>query len=175
MRQTTTDGYVFLQLLIQQVHHLLAIKTVATMDITRYSSYNDVYRYAKEIVIFVKTHALYMRIYTPAESTHFFLTHLDNTKFDTAVHLCQSAIHGATTIDPEYLVPAVAGTIKQLRSQQSRTTPTAEQHRIMCVQDSGEELCLAPLSEEDFSVDQGQLTIDEDGESPFVRSFHQDH
>ena len=72
--QTMTDGYVFLQLLIQQLHPLLTIKTVATMDIPRYSSYNDLYRYAKEIVIFIKTHALHMRIYTPAEVTQFFST-----------------------------------------------------------------------------------------------------
>ena len=83
--QTTDDVYVFLQLLIQQVHPLLAIKTVATMDIPRDISYNDLYRYAKEIVIFVKTHALHMHIYTPVKTTQFFLTHLDNTKLDTAV------------------------------------------------------------------------------------------
>ena len=70
--QTTADGYVFLQLLIQQVHPLLAIKIVSTMDIPRYSSYNDLYRYAKEIMIFIKTHALHIRIYTPAETTMFF-------------------------------------------------------------------------------------------------------
>ena len=54
------------------------------MDIPKYSSYNDLYRYAKEIVIFIKTNALHMHIYTPAETTIFF-THLDNTKFDAAV------------------------------------------------------------------------------------------
>jgi len=64
--QMTTDGYVLLQLLIQQAYPLLTIKTVATMDIPRYSSYNELYRYAKEIVIFVKTHALHMRIYNLA-------------------------------------------------------------------------------------------------------------
>ena len=68
------------------------------MDIPRYSSYNDLYRYAKEIVIFIKIHVLHIRIYTPVETTHIFLTHLDNTKFDTAVQLCQSSIHGAITI-----------------------------------------------------------------------------
>jgi len=145
------------------------------MDIPRYSLYNDLYRYAKEIVIFVKTHTLHMRIYTPAETTQFFCTHLDNTKFDTAVQLCQSAIHSATTIKPEYLVPTIAGTLEQHRGQQSRTTPTTEQCRIICVHDSGEELCLAPLGEEDFNEAQGQLTIDEDGNSPFVRSFRPDH
>ena len=45
----------------------------------------------------------------------------------------------------------------------------------MCVHDSGEELCLAPLGEEDFSEDHGQLIVDEDGEPPFVRSFRLDH
>ena len=80
-------------------------------------------------------------------------------------------IHGAITIEPDYFVPAIAGTIEQLKSQQSQTIPNAEQRRIMCVHDSGEELCLVPLGEEDFSEDQGQLTVDEEGESPFVRSF----
>ena len=44
----------------------------------------------------------------------------------------------------------------------------------MCVHDSSEELCLAPLNEEDFSEDQDQLTVDEDGASPFICSFRPD-
>ena len=51
--ETTTDGYVFLHLLLQQVHPLLSINNSATMNIPKYSSYNNLYRYAKELVYFV--------------------------------------------------------------------------------------------------------------------------
>jgi len=57
--EITTDGYVFLQLLIQQVNPLLAVKTIATVDIPKYSSYNDLYRFSKEMVLYVKTHQLH--------------------------------------------------------------------------------------------------------------------
>ena len=56
--EITTDGFVFLQLLIQEVKPLLAIKTVITVDIPKYSSYNDLYRFSKEMILYVKTHQL---------------------------------------------------------------------------------------------------------------------
>ena len=44
-----TSGFEFLQLLIHQVHPLLAIKNIATVDIPKYSTYQYIYRYAREI------------------------------------------------------------------------------------------------------------------------------
>jgi len=114
--ETTTDEYVFLQLLLQQVHPLLSIKNSATMDIPTYSSYNDLYRYAKELIYFVKTHGLHQRYYTPEETTQMYLTHLNNPKFDDAVQLCQNAIYGSVIMSAEYLVPAISGTIDLLRT-----------------------------------------------------------
>ena len=82
---------------------------------------------------------------TPQRKQQFFLTHLDNTKFDTTVQLCQGEIHGAITIEPKYLVPAIAGTIEQVRSQQSQTMPMAEQHIIMCFMMMGKNCVWLPL------------------------------
>ena len=75
------------------------------MNIPKYSSYNDLYRYTKKLVYFVKTHGLDKCHYTPEETTQMYLTHLDNPKFDDAVQLCQKFIHGSTTLSAEYLVP----------------------------------------------------------------------
>jgi len=151
---------------------LLLIKNSATMDIPKYSSYNDLYRYAKELVYFVKTHGLHQQYFISEETTQMYLTHLDNPKFDDAVQLCQNAIHGSVTMSATYFVPAITGTIDQLRTQRSATVPpNASQYRIMALCDGNEEFCLAPYGEEDFSEDLSNLIVNEEGESPFIRSF----
>ena len=38
---TTTNSYIFIQLLIQQVHPLLEIKNIAIVEITKYSEFNN--------------------------------------------------------------------------------------------------------------------------------------
>ena len=51
---TTTDGYEVLQLLMNQVHPLLAVKDIATVDIPKYSTYCSLFQYAREINQYVK-------------------------------------------------------------------------------------------------------------------------
>ena len=46
---TTTNGYVFLQLLVNQVHPLLEVKNISTIDIPKFSKFNNLFRYAREI------------------------------------------------------------------------------------------------------------------------------
>lgn len=92
------------------------------------------------------------------------------------MQLCQNAIHGSTTLLAEYLVPEIADTIELLRSQRSTIVPpTANQCRIMALCDVKEDPCLAPYGEEDLSEDFCNLIINEEGESPFARSFRPDH
>ena len=55
---STTDGYEVLQLLMNQVHPPLVIKNIATVDIPKYSTYNSLFRYAREIKQYVKNHQL---------------------------------------------------------------------------------------------------------------------
>ena len=38
---TTTNGFEFLKLMLNQVHPLLAFKNIATVDIPKYSTYKD--------------------------------------------------------------------------------------------------------------------------------------
>ena len=46
---TETYGFDFLQLLLQKVHHLLAVQNIATVNIQKYSSFKNLFQYAKEI------------------------------------------------------------------------------------------------------------------------------
>ena len=62
--KTTTDGYAFLQVLLQQVHPLLMIETVAVCDIPKYSTFGNLFTYTKAIRGFVDNHALKNRLYT---------------------------------------------------------------------------------------------------------------
>ena len=82
---TTTDGYEVLQLLMNQFHPLLAIKNIATVDIPKYSSYRSLFRYAREIKQYVNNHAIKNRVFSERETTHIFLSHLDDPRYATAV------------------------------------------------------------------------------------------
>ena len=46
---STTDGYKFLQLMMQQKYLLLVVKNIAKVDIPKYSIYKSIYRYSREI------------------------------------------------------------------------------------------------------------------------------
>ena len=53
---STTDGYEVLQLLMNQVHPLLVVKNIATVDIPKYLTYNSLFRYTREVKQYVKNH-----------------------------------------------------------------------------------------------------------------------
>ena len=82
---TKIDGYVFLQLLVQQVHPILAITNIATIDIPKYSKYKNLFRYTREIVTYVENHGLKNRSYTDREVTNMFLSHLDNPDYSSVI------------------------------------------------------------------------------------------
>ena len=75
--QTTTDSYVFLQLLLQQVHPLLKIDTITVFDIPKYSTFRNLFEYAKAIHSYVSNHALKNRLFSDMETTQMFLLYLD--------------------------------------------------------------------------------------------------
>lgn len=131
---------------------------------------------------FVKSHGLHKRYYTPEETTHMFLTHLDNEKFDDAVQLAQNAIHSSSTIAVEHRVPAIVGIIEPLHAQRPARNHQSlqdsrrdSQCRIMSVQEDNWELSLAPHEDEDFSEALCLLIVGDEGEPPFVRSFRSDY
>ena len=129
---TTTNGFEFLQLVLQQSHPLLAIKNIATIDIPKYSTFKNLFRYAREIKTYVANHALRNRSFSEKETTHIFLSHIDDDRFKHAINKCEMAILHDTTVAPIYLVPAIAGTINQLAPGVSQDVPvpdTVQSHR----------------------------------------------
>ena len=173
MLATTTNGYEFLQLIIQQVHPLLAIKNIATIDIPKYSSFNNLFRYAREVKAYVNNHSLKQRSFSNKEVTHIFLSHLDDDKYSTAVKQCEMAILHALIIDDIYLVPAIAGTIDQLTPSPPATHvppgPPIHPHRRR--QDDR----IRQLTDycEDDAIDASSFDeyVDVQEEPPWIRSF----
>ena len=163
--QTTTDGYVFLQLLLQQVHPLLKIETIAVHDIPKYSTYGDLFEFAKAIHTYIANHALKNRMYSDMEMTHMFLSHLDDEHYSAAVKECKAALLLATTVDPIYQVPAIAGTIDQLQpaKQRSSRPPPTTTGQIRILEDY--------INDDSIPADEYSTAIDYTGENPYIRSF----
>ena len=115
MLQTTTDGYVFLQLLLQQVNPLLKIDTIYIHNILKYSTFKNLFEFAKAIHLYVANHALKNRIYSDIEITQMFFSHLDELHHYAAIKECKAALLLATTMNPVYQVPVIAGTIDQMQ------------------------------------------------------------
>ena len=119
----TTTGYTFLQLLIRQVHLLLSAYGIATVDIPKYSDYNNLYSYTKEIVAYVDSHDLKLRTFTDRETTVTCLSHLDNKWYTKTVKECEMALRLSTVVGNIYKVPAIVGTIYQLCPIPDLSTP----------------------------------------------------
>ena len=111
----TTDGFLFLDLLLQQSHPLLLIKSIATIDILKYSDFNDMYRYAREVALYVANLALEQRSFFIKETTLMLLSHLDNLRYKLAVKDYETEILHLPTIPVIYTIPEIVGTIDQLR------------------------------------------------------------
>jgi len=163
---STTDGYEVLQLLLNQVHPLLVVKNIATVDIPKYSTYNSLFRFAREVKQYVSNHKLKSRDFTEQEITQIFLSHLDHPRYATAIKQCENAILVSPQVDDIYRVPAIAGTIDQLAPTTTTTTTTHQQRNseIRAIQD---------YYEDDSSPDFADYchTVNASGESPFCRSF----
>ena len=168
---TTTDGYEVLQFLMNQCHPSLAVKNIATVDIPKYSTYNSLFRYAREIKQYVKNHKIQMRVFIEREITHIFLSHLDHPRYATAVKQREADILLSPNIDKIYLVPAIAGTIDQLAPGTTSTTHQQwDQHRE---RSDARVRALLDYYHDDESppFDDFCQPIDNVGESPFCRSF----
>ena len=168
---TTTDGYEFLQLLMNQQHPLLVVKNIATVDIPKYSTYKSLFRYAREIKQYVKNHKIKNRIYTEMEITQIFLSHLDDPQYASAVKDIEAALLLSTTVGSTYLVPAIAGTIDQLvPSASTGALPTKQINRI---RNNDQINAMLDYYYDDSSpnLDAYCHEVDVTGESPFCRSF----
>jgi len=126
----TTSGFEFLQLYLQQSHPLLAIKSIATIDIPKYLDLDDLYRYARHITLYVSNHALEQRSFSIKVTTLMFLSHLDDPRYKLTVKECEEAILHSPTIPTIYAVPAIAGTINQLHPASLPTDTTTNRARI---------------------------------------------
>ena len=168
---TTTDGYEFLQLLMNQQHPLLVVKNIATVDIPKYSTYKSLFRYAREIKQYVKNHNIRNRIYTEMEITQIFLSHLDEPQYASTVKDIEAALLLSTTVGSTYLVPAIAGTIDQLvPSAATGALATRPQNRT---RNNDQINAMLDYYHDDSSpnLDTYCHEIDVTGESPFCRSF----
>ena len=123
---TMTDGYEALQLLMNQTYPLLVFKNMGTIDIQKYSTYNNLFRYDKEIKQYFKNHKIQQRVFTEKETTHIFLSHLDHPHYAIAVKKYEADILLSPTVDKIYRVSAINGTIDQLEPD---TAPTTHQQR----------------------------------------------
>ena len=152
---------------MNQVHPLLVVKNIATIDIPKYSTYNSLFRYAREIKQYVQKHKLKSRDFSEQEITQIFLSHLDNSRFTAAIKQCENAILLAPNIDAIYRVPAIAGTIDQLAPAAPTTT---HQRRI---NDDSRIRAITDFYHDDSSPDFDAYChqIDDSGESPYCRSF----
>ena len=112
---TTTDVYVFIQLIIAQVHPRLTLKMINMVDIPKYSSFEDLFHYARKVTVYIDNHAFKNRTFSNKEATHIVLSHLDKPRYAGATKHCESVILHPSIIDDIYLVPEIAGTIDQLK------------------------------------------------------------
>ena len=60
--------------------------------------------------------------FSDKETSHIFLYHLDNTRYTNPIEKCESELLLSSTVDLLYLVPAIAGTIYQLRPENKPST-----------------------------------------------------
>jgi len=105
----TTSGYVFLELLQQQSYPHLAIRNIATIDIPKYSDFGDLFRYAREITVYVESHSLQQRFFSDRENTHIFLSYLDDSHYRSSVRYIKTTIMLSVKIATDYLIPAITG------------------------------------------------------------------
>ena len=135
----TTDGFKFLQLILQQAHPLIAIKNIATVDISKYSKLKNLFRYAQDITSYISNHVQRNLLFSDQEATHIFLLHLVDSRFKLAITKCEMNILHGTDIAVIYLVPAIAGTIDQIAPNISQPIPTpdtisSQNHCNSCIQ-----------------------------------------
>ena len=168
---TTTSGFEFLQLLMHQAHPLPTIKYIATVYIPKYSTFNDIYRYAREIGHYVSNHALKQREFSVKEVSHIFLSHLYNENYASAINKCEAAIQMTGNIDKIYLVPALVGTIDQLAP--NPPSPTAAQPPPAPRHAPHIRSLLDYCNNHSASPEEYCNYIDDTGETPFIRSFQQ--
>ena len=168
---STSDGYEVLKLLMNQTHTLLAIKNITTVNIHKYSTYNSLFCYAREMKQYVKNHKMENRVFTDRDITHMFLSRLDNVHYENAVKTWDTSILHTTTIDKSYRVPAIAVTIDQL----APGPPLATNQRREQPRDHNDARSRALLDyyEDDLShnFDNYCQEIDASGESAFCCSF----
>ena len=164
----TTNGYTFLQLLIRQVHPLLSAYDIATVDIPKYSDYNNLYSYTKDIVAYVDSHELKLRTFTDRETTVMCLSHLDNKRYAKTVKECEMALRLSTVIDDIYKVPTIAETIDQLYPIPYLSTP-APAPSSQCTHNSHIRQLTDYCENEAISPDQFDEHVDTNEKPPWIR------
>ena len=132
-------GLDFLQLMLQQAHPLLTLKNITTVDIPKYSSFQNLFKYAKEVKHYVSNHGLKNRFFTEKEITETFLMHLDDPHFHAAIeHYKTTICLSPAYFDTIYKVPNIVSTIEswllihvnQLGRDQTADQTTKEDHNL---------------------------------------------
>ena len=122
------------------MHPFISINSIATIYKTKYSDFNDLYRYAREVSLYLANHELEQRSFSIKETTLTFLSHLDNPRYKLVVKEREGAILHFPTIPTIYIVPEITGTIDQLRpasrpTNQTTTDMTTNSARICAAND----------------------------------------
>ena len=129
---TTTNGFDFLMLLLRQAHALLMANPHASSDILNYSTYNDIYKYAKSIKEYERRNNLAKRNLSTCEMSNMFLEHLDDPHFKTVASNIVTILRTSDANPPEYYVPTLATYIDQLMPQPlSSPLPSPPLHHPM--------------------------------------------
>ena len=75
---TTSSGSDFLFYLLMIKHPRLALISLATIDISKYSETKNKYTYAKCIINYLLIQPINKRAYTPKEVVYIYTSHLDS-------------------------------------------------------------------------------------------------
>jgi len=143
---------------------------IATVEIPKYSDYNNLYRYAKKIFAYVDSHELKLRTFIDRETTAMYLSHLDDKRYAKTVKECEMALRRSTIVDNIYKIPEIAETIDQMCPTTGLSTPhpapsSQRPHNSHIRQ-------LTDYCENDaISPDHFDEHVDNNEDLPWIRSF----
>ena len=86
---------------------MLTVTPHTFTDIPNYSSYKDIYKYAKAIKEYARRYNLVKRTFSTSELSNMFLEHLDDPSFKIISSNIITVLISASLIPPEYHVPSV--------------------------------------------------------------------
>ena len=121
--KSTTDGFVFLKQLLMIAHPKFTDTASGLDQIPVYSSFKDLYTFARAIQDYISVQRIEGRTYDMKQISQLFLKYLDEPLYQQAKLLMQTRIesYGAATLPISLQVPGLATTISQQTLQLNDT------------------------------------------------------